>query len=217
MPLQAVPATVGTAPVASTSSYPSILPGPFILLLALPAIPLLLFSVGARPPDSSALPFSTDDVWQTTAFVTVAGAVVLCIGIYPEAFTDVGNWIADGASGDTWRDKWSSLTSNSPSWTHKDISQTSNGQIQSQAGGARLPLGVAERQPPSIKIIPPPRAPPLIRKSVVKVRPPQMVQDKHGNQWMKPGARRRVSQLIPNPAAVLQNEAAAASANDLSG
>ena len=87
---------VQAVPVAVTSAYPSLLPGPFILFLLLPAIPLLLFSVGARPPDSSHLPFSTDDIWQTTAFVTVAGAVVLCVGLYPGALKDVGNWVADG-------------------------------------------------------------------------------------------------------------------------
>ena len=87
LPVQAVP-----------SSYPSLIPGPFILLLALPAIPLVLFSIGARPPDTSALPFSTDDLWQTTALLTVAGAVVLCLGFWPGAFSGISNWVVAGTS-----------------------------------------------------------------------------------------------------------------------
>ena len=88
-------------PVAATGpSYPALIPGPFILLLLLPIIPLLLFSVGARPPDTSGLPFSTDDLWQTTAFISVAGAVVLCVGLYPGAFSDVAQWVADGGTGE---------------------------------------------------------------------------------------------------------------------
>ncbi|WVF66647.1 hypothetical protein IAT40_001388 [Kwoniella sp. CBS 6097] len=75
---------------------PSLIPGPFILLLLLPSIPLLLFSLGARPPDTSHLPFSTSDVFATGAFVTVAGIVVLCLGVYPETGQAVLEWIKDG-------------------------------------------------------------------------------------------------------------------------
>lgn len=91
--MQAVP----VPDAAAASSFPNLIPGPFILLLALPAIPLLLFSIGARPPDTSNLPFSTDDLWQTTAAITVAGAVVLCLGFWPGAFSGIGNWVTEGA------------------------------------------------------------------------------------------------------------------------
>ncbi len=87
--MQAVP----PPQAVTTSSFPTLIPGPFILLLALPAVPLLLFSIGARPPDTSNLPFSTDDLWQTTAFITVSGAVVLCLGLWPGALGEVGSWI----------------------------------------------------------------------------------------------------------------------------
>jgi len=104
--MQAVPVI---EPVVA-SSFPNLVPGPFILLLALPAIPLLLFSVGARPPDTSKLPFSTDDLWQTTAAITVASAVVLCIGFWPGAFSGVGNWVTSGVvQGDGWV-QWVSRT-----------------------------------------------------------------------------------------------------------
>ncbi|WRT63307.1 uncharacterized protein IL334_000212 [Kwoniella shivajii] len=82
-----------SAPFAPT---PSLMPGPFILLFLLPAIPLLLFSVGARPPDTSHLPFSTSDAFATGAFVTIAGVVVLCLGVYPEAGGAVWTWIREG-------------------------------------------------------------------------------------------------------------------------
>ncbi|ORX41243.1 hypothetical protein BD324DRAFT_648123 [Kockovaella imperatae] len=94
----------------TASAIPSILPGPFILLLLLPVIPLLLFSVGARPPDTSHLPFSTDDLWQTTAFITIAGAVVLCVGLYPGAFRDVAQWITGAEDGADWRRWWTEVT-----------------------------------------------------------------------------------------------------------
>ena len=90
--MQGIPVTEGVI----TSSMPSLIPGPFILLLALPAIPLLLFSIGARPPDTSNLPFSTDDLWQTTAIITIAGAVVLCLCFWPDAFSEIGQWISNG-------------------------------------------------------------------------------------------------------------------------
>lgn len=73
------------------------LPGPFILLLFVPAIPLLLFSIGARPPDTNHLPFFTSDLWHTTAMITVAGMVVLCVGVYPGAFQELGEWVVGGA------------------------------------------------------------------------------------------------------------------------
>ncbi|KAK4686113.1 hypothetical protein P7C73_g4016, partial [Tremellales sp. Uapishka_1] len=87
-------------PAAIIIETPSpLIPGPFILLFLLPIIPLLLFSIGARPPDGTNLPFSTDDIFQMTAFITVAGAVVLCVGVYPGAFGSVATWIKQGGTG----------------------------------------------------------------------------------------------------------------------
>lgn len=65
------------------------------MLLILPTIPLLLFSAGARPPDTSSLPFSTNDIFQTSALMSVAGAVILCVGVYPGVFEGVKDWIVD--------------------------------------------------------------------------------------------------------------------------
>jgi hypothetical protein len=90
--MEAVPAI----PAEPVASYPNLLPGPFFLLLLLPAIPLLLFSLGARPPDASGLPFLTNDLWQTTALVTIAGAVILCVGLYPGMLSGVGEWVING-------------------------------------------------------------------------------------------------------------------------
>lgn len=106
--MQAVPAA---EPVIA-STFPTIIPGPFILLLAIPAIPLLLFSIGARPPDTSNLPFSTDDLWQTTALISIAGAVVLCLAFWPGAFSSIGNWVTDGAvEGGGFAQRWTGLGS----------------------------------------------------------------------------------------------------------
>jgi len=92
--------------VPVTSGWPNILPGPFILLLLLPAIPLVLFSFGARPPDTNNLPFTTDDLWQTTAFVTVAGSVVLAMGVYPGLLGDITGWIKDGEQWGVYLPEW---------------------------------------------------------------------------------------------------------------
>ncbi|KAL7420262.1 hypothetical protein Q5752_005231 [Cryptotrichosporon argae] len=90
-------APVPVAPVVALPTWPSLAPAPFILLFLLPALPLLLFSIGARPPDTSALPFSTDDMYHTMALMCAAGAVVLCLGVYPDAFGGVWGWVRDGA------------------------------------------------------------------------------------------------------------------------
>lgn len=90
------------APFAPT---PTILPGPIILLVLLPAIPLLLFSLGARPPDTSALPFgfgefaTNNDLLVTTTLVCLAGGTVLFLGVYPEVGGRVWGWIRDGGEG----------------------------------------------------------------------------------------------------------------------
>ncbi|WVQ82581.1 hypothetical protein IAT38_004711 [Cryptococcus sp. DSM 104549] len=84
---------------------PSVLPGPFILLILLPAIPLLLFSLGARPPGTSALPFSTNDLFATTALVTMAGGAVLLLGVWPDAGGQIWGWIRDGDGWD-WGARW---------------------------------------------------------------------------------------------------------------
>ncbi|WVR03170.1 hypothetical protein IAU60_000161 [Kwoniella sp. DSM 27419] len=102
-----VPQPITAGPVAAS---PSLIPGPFILLLLLPSIPLILFSLGARPPDTSHLPFSTTDVFATGAFVTVAGTVVLCFWVYPEAGGMVWSWIRDGRLDvEGWQMPWSGL------------------------------------------------------------------------------------------------------------
>ncbi|WWC57707.1 uncharacterized protein I303_100241 [Kwoniella dejecticola CBS 10117] len=111
-PMNAVPPVPPVAPSISITPTPlveaaagpygvtpSILPGPFILLLLLPSIPLLLFSLGARPPDTSHLPFSTSDVFTTGAFVTVTMTIVICLGVYPEAGGAVWEFIRDGGKG----------------------------------------------------------------------------------------------------------------------
>ncbi|WWC97470.1 hypothetical protein V866_004350 [Kwoniella sp. B9012] len=102
--------TITPGPYAPT---PSILPGPFILLLLLPAIPLLLFSLGARPPDTSHLPFTTSDVFTTGAFVTVTMTIVICLGVYPEAGGAVWAWIREDANGEWDMRYWDDVKS----WT----------------------------------------------------------------------------------------------------
>lgn len=79
------------------SSYTTLIPGPFVLLLLLPSIPLLLFSIGARPPDTSALPFSGTEVFTTAAFVSIAGGVVLGLVVWPEMGKDLGGWVGGSA------------------------------------------------------------------------------------------------------------------------
>lgn len=81
---------------------PTIHPGPIILLALLPAIPLLLFSLGARPPDTSALllfPLTTNDLLVTTSLVCLAGGSVLLGGVYPEVGGWVWGWVKDGGEG----------------------------------------------------------------------------------------------------------------------
>ncbi|WVO16050.1 hypothetical protein L204_103715 [Cryptococcus depauperatus] len=75
---------------------PTLLPGPFILLVLLPAIPLLLFSIGARPPDTSALPFSTNDLFVTTSLICFAFGAVLMLGVYPDVGGRLWLWIREG-------------------------------------------------------------------------------------------------------------------------
>ncbi|WVQ64403.1 uncharacterized protein L199_002569 [Kwoniella botswanensis] len=124
-------ATITPGPYAPT---PSILPGPFILLLLLPAIPLLLFSLGARPPDTSHLPFTTSDVFTTGAFVTVTMTIVICLGVYPEAGGAVWAWIREGANGEWdmryWNDvqSWTGMAS-----TTTDIMKQSSKSVGSVA------------------------------------------------------------------------------------
>ncbi|KIR42198.1 hypothetical protein I307_00672 [Cryptococcus deuterogattii 99/473] len=100
------PIPPGSPPQATAApSFPSpspttILPGPIILLVLLPAIPLFLFSLGARPPDTSALPFSTNDLFVTITLICLAGGTVLFLGVYPEVGGRVWGWIKDGGGGD---------------------------------------------------------------------------------------------------------------------
>ncbi|KAK6904800.1 hypothetical protein I203_105618 [Kwoniella mangroviensis CBS 8507] len=110
-PIRSVPPpTITPGPYAPT---PSIIPGPFILLILLPAIPLLLFSLGARPPDTSHLPFTTSDIFTTGAFVTVTMTIVICLGVYPEAGGAVWAWIREGANGEWDMRYWNEVKS----WT----------------------------------------------------------------------------------------------------
>lgn len=130
--MQAPPGVVlPVAPAVATSSWPDILPGPFILLLLLPALPLLLFSIGARPPDTHSLPFSTDDLWQTTAFITVAGVVVLCVGLYPSLLGDVGTWVRGGGV-DGWSNPLRYFTGDSPPTRLQSPGQSPGGVMYGQ-------------------------------------------------------------------------------------
>lgn len=99
-PLAAVPAAAagGWFAVPTLSSMSSeLVPGPIILLLLLPALPLLLFSLGARPPDTDTLPFTTGDFFVTTACLTTAGAIGLGMAYWPDGLTGLGNWIKGGS------------------------------------------------------------------------------------------------------------------------
>jgi hypothetical protein len=84
-------------PVA-TPQAPIINTGPIILLLLLPTLPLLLFSVGARPPKLSGLPFSSTDLLTTGACITIAGAVVLGLAIWPEGMAALTGWVRGAGS-----------------------------------------------------------------------------------------------------------------------
>lgn len=84
-----------TLPTISASSF-DILPGPFILLLLIPLLPLTLFSLGARPPGVSSLPFLTDELWRTTALLGLAVIVGLFVGVYPDSLQSMVTWVKDG-------------------------------------------------------------------------------------------------------------------------
>lgn len=91
------PALILAMPI--DTSWLPVIPGPFILLLFLPLFPLVLLSIGARPPKTDSLPFSTDEIWQTAALVTAAGSVALCTIFYPGAAGEILHWVkGDGSS-----------------------------------------------------------------------------------------------------------------------
>jgi len=188
VPLQAAPIPTG---------WPNILPGPFILLLLLPAVPLLLFSIGARPPDTHNLPFTTDDLWQTTAFITVAGAVVLAMGLYPGLLADVTGWIREGGNGEGWR-------AYLPHWPADELyddvrqrppdgharggytgyqQQASQAQFQQQQRYSQNQPRVREQIRVRYEEVP--RVP-----ERVEYRPQSYRQDKNGNIYHRPAGRR---------------------------
>lgn len=76
--------------------YVDLLPGPFILLIFIPLLPLALFSLGARPPSGSSFDFLTDELWRTTALLGIAVTVGLCVGVYPSTLEGMGGWLKDG-------------------------------------------------------------------------------------------------------------------------
>lgn len=85
------------SPVLSPSSLiPTINPSPIILLLILPTLPLLLFGIGARPPNLAKLPFSRTELFLTGGCVTLAGGVVLGLAIWPEGMQAFGSWMSGG-------------------------------------------------------------------------------------------------------------------------
>lgn len=199
--MQAVPGVpvAPTAAVLAESSWPDILPGPFILLLLLPAFPLILFSIGARPPDTSALPFTTDDLWQTTAFITVAGAVVLSMGLYPGMLSDVTTWVKDG-SGSPWRaylvdvtKTFTTASGGAPS-SHRQYPQQGQPAL-GQNSGSNYPSHRQVRAPPAP---PPPPAEQIVVRyehipgtpNRVEYRPPEYRQDQQGNVVYRPGAKK---------------------------
>lgn len=205
--MQAPPGVAVPVVPVTTASWPDIIPGPFILLLLLPALPLLLFSIGARPPDTHSLPFSTDDLWQTTAFITVAGAVVLCVGLYPGLLGDVGTWVKGGA-GDGRSSGFGYFTSGVPS---QPIAQTprsapyaqqyqQQGQQQQQQYAPQPPqygspnqpnaydagkYGYAQQPEVRVRYEEIPRMP-----DRVEYRPEAYRQDKQGNVFHRPAGRR---------------------------
>lgn len=113
-------------PPVVMSSYSTLIPGPFILLLLLRSIPLLLFSIGARPPDTSALPFSMTEVFTTAAFVSIAGGVVIGLVVWPDMGKNIGNWV----SGESKGFEWSSLAGASKNFMSQRSS--AGGQVQIQ-------------------------------------------------------------------------------------
>ena len=76
--------------------YVDLLPGPFILLIFIPLLPLALFSLGARPPSGSSFEFLTDELWRTTALLGIAVSVGLCVGVYPSTLEGMGGWLKNG-------------------------------------------------------------------------------------------------------------------------
>jgi hypothetical protein len=80
----------------STLPYIDLLPGPFLLLIFIPLLPLALFSLGARPPSGSSLDFLTEELWRTTALLGVAVTVALCVGVYPGSMEGVVSWVKEG-------------------------------------------------------------------------------------------------------------------------
>jgi hypothetical protein len=80
----------------STVPYIDLLPGPFLLLIFIPLLPLALFSLGARPPSGSSLDFLTEELWRTTALLGVAVTVALCVGVYPGSMEGVTSWVKEG-------------------------------------------------------------------------------------------------------------------------
>lgn len=117
------PIPPGSPPQATAPSFMStppspttIRPGPIILLVLLPAIPLFLFSLGVRPPDTSALPFLTNDLFVTTTLICLPGCTVLFLGVYPEVGGRVWGWIKDGGDGGGDGVRWSEGASRNDVW-----------------------------------------------------------------------------------------------------
>jgi hypothetical protein len=76
--------------------YMDLLPGPFLLLIFIPRLPLALFSLGARPPTGSSLSFLTEELWRTTALLGIAVTVGLCVGVYPGSIQNMTEWLKGG-------------------------------------------------------------------------------------------------------------------------
>jgi len=97
--MQVPPPQMGV-PLQTANSWPSITPGPIVLLLLLPSLPLLLFGIGARPPNMRHLPFDHSDIWTTSALVTCALAVVLGVTVWPDGLSGIMGWVQGGPQ--TW-------------------------------------------------------------------------------------------------------------------
>ena len=178
----------------------NLVPGPIVLLLLLPAIPLLLFSVGARPLDISALPFSTDDLWQTTAFVTVAGAVVLSMAVYPGLLDDMSAWVTRGEvklvdGGEYGAGAWGrTMGQLLTKWTGIHVGEGDSVQVQtsSRNGQAQVQIqsqGNAKRNNgPKYKVRY--EKPEMVKK--IKKRPASYRQDRNGNTFYRPPAQKVV-------------------------
>ncbi|RSH89522.1 hypothetical protein EHS25_002072 [Saitozyma podzolica] len=97
--MQVPPVVAPTIPspfLSPSSLIPTINPSPIILLLILPTLPLLLFGIGARPPNLAKLPFSPTELFLTGGCVTLAGGVVLGLAIWPEGMQALGSWMSGG-------------------------------------------------------------------------------------------------------------------------